>query len=45
MKIFFDVNVILDFFLERSPNQDLLNELFQKLEEGKIQGFISISIL
>ena len=45
MKIFFDVNVILDFFLERSPNQDQLNELFQKLEEGKIQGFISISVL
>ena len=45
MKIFFDVNVILDFFLERSPHQDQLNELFQKLEEGKIQGFISISVL
>lgn len=45
MKIFFDVNVLLDFFLERSPVQDRLNELFTKLEEGKIQGFISISIL
>lgn len=45
MKIFFDVNVILDFFLERSPNQDRLNEFFLKLEERKIQGFISISVL
>ncbi|WP_111670301.1 type II toxin-antitoxin system VapC family toxin [Algoriphagus litoralis] len=45
MKIFFDVNVILDFFLERSPDQDQLNEFFLKLEERKIQGFISISVL
>lgn len=45
MKIFFDVNVILDFFLERSPNQDRLNEFFLKLEERKIQGYISISVL
>lgn len=45
MKIFFDVNVILDFFLERSPDQDRLNEFFLKLEERKIQGFISISVL
>jgi predicted nucleic acid-binding protein len=45
MKIFFDVNVILDFFLERSPQQDLLNELFLKLEEGKIEGFVSISVI
>lgn len=45
MKIFFDVNVILDFFLERSPDQDRLNEFFLRIEEGKIQGFISISVL
>ncbi|SEF45020.1 type II toxin-antitoxin system VapC family toxin [Algoriphagus boritolerans] len=45
MKIFFDVNVILDFFLERSPDQGRLNEFFLKLEERKIHGFISISVL
>lgn len=45
MKIFFDVNVILDFFLEKSPDQDRLNEFFLKIEERKIQGFISISVL
>ena len=45
MKIFFDVNVILDFFLERSPDQDRLNEFFLRIEERKIQGFISISVL
>ena len=45
MKIFFDVNVILDFFLERSPDQDELNALYQKLDEGKVQGYISISVL
>ncbi|TDQ18437.1 putative nucleic acid-binding protein [Algoriphagus boseongensis] len=45
MKVFFDVNVILDFFLERSQEQTLVNEIFQKLDEGEIKGFISISIL
>ncbi|MCS5488849.1 type II toxin-antitoxin system VapC family toxin [Algoriphagus limi] len=45
MKIFFDVNVVLDFFLERSPIQPLINQLFEKLENGQIQGFISISVI
>lgn len=45
MKIFFDVNVILDFFLERSPNQENINQIFEKLESGKIHGFITISVI
>ncbi len=45
MKIFFDVNVLLDFFLERSPQQDVVNALFQKLDQREIQGAITISVL
>ncbi len=45
MKIFFDVNVILDFFLERSSIQPTINQLFQKFENGQIHGFISLSII
>lgn len=45
MKIFFDVNVILDFFLERSSIQPTINQLFRKLENGQIHGFISLSII
>lgn len=45
MKIFFDVNVLLDFFLERSPNQEQVNLLFAAIDENKITGFVSISII
>lgn len=45
MKIFFDVNIILDFFLERSPKQDLINTIFQKLDEGEINGYITLSVI
>ncbi|GAA0878635.1 hypothetical protein GCM10009119_16030 [Algoriphagus jejuensis] len=45
MRIFFDVNTILDFFLERSPNQSVVNSLFEKLDQGKITGFITISVI
>jgi predicted nucleic acid-binding protein len=45
MRIFFDVNVILDFFLERSPKQQIINEIFESLESRKIHGFITISVI
>ena len=45
MKIFFDVNILLDFFLERSPNQELINSIFEKLDRNQIQGFITISVI
>lgn len=45
MRIFFDVNIILDFFLERSPKQDIINSIFQKLDEGKINGYITLSVI
>lgn len=45
MKIFFDVNILLDFFLERSPKQELINSIFEKLDRGQIQGYVSISVI
>lgn len=45
LKIFFDVNVLLDFFLERSPKQEQLNAAFEALDENKISGFVSISVI
>tara|TARA_R110002020_G_scaffold219268_2_gene427112 strand:+ start:175 stop:594 length:420 start_codon:yes stop_codon:yes gene_type:complete len=45
MKIFFDVNILLDFFLERSPKQELINSLFEKLDRNQIQGYVTISVI
>ncbi|MCE7057101.1 type II toxin-antitoxin system VapC family toxin [Algoriphagus sp. AGSA1] len=45
MKIFFDVNILLDFFLERSPKQDLINSIFEKLDRNQIQGYVTISVI
>lgn len=45
MRIFFDVNTILDFFLERSPNQSAVNSLFEKVDQGKITGFVTTSVI
>lgn len=45
MKIFFDVNILLDFFLERSPKQELINSIFDKLDGNQIQGYVTISVI
>lgn len=45
MKIFFDVNILLDFFLERSPKQELINSIFEKLDRNQIQGYVTISVI
>lgn len=45
MKIFFDVNVLLDFFLERSSKQKQLNQLFEALDENRLSGFVSVSTI
>ncbi|WP_425639587.1 type II toxin-antitoxin system VapC family toxin [Algoriphagus yeomjeoni] len=45
MKIFFDVNILLDFFLERSPKQDLINSIFEKLDGNQIRGYVTISVI
>jgi len=45
MKVFFDVNILLDFFLERSPRQELINTIFENLDKNQFQGYVSISVL
>lgn len=45
LKIFFDVNILLDFFLERSPKQELINSIFEKLDRNQIQGYVTISVI
>jgi len=45
LKIFFDVNVLLDFFLERSPKQNHINAIFDELDNDRISGFVSISVI
>jgi predicted nucleic acid-binding protein len=45
MRIFFDVNIILDFFLERSSNQTVIDSLFEKVDKHEIAGFVTISVI
>jgi len=45
MKIFFEVNNLLDFFLERSQRQELINTIFENLDKNQFQGYVSISVL
>lgn len=35
--------MLLDFFLERSPNREQVNLVFAGLDENKITGFVSVS--
>lgn len=45
MKIFFDVIILLDFFLERSPKQELINSIFEKLDKNQFKGYLTISVI
>jgi predicted nucleic acid-binding protein len=40
MKILFDTNVVLDHLLDRKPFVEDAQELFVKVESGKIEGYI-----
>lgn len=40
MKILFDTNVILDLLLDRKPFVAYAQTLFEKVESGKIDGYI-----
>lgn len=40
MKILFDTNVILDLLLDRKPFVEHAQALFEKVEAGKIEGYI-----
>ncbi|TVP50405.1 MAG: PIN domain-containing protein [Mongoliibacter sp.] len=45
IRAFFDVNVFLDFFLQRNPENSKLNEVFTLIDKKEIEGFTTISIL
>jgi len=42
-KILFDTNVILDFFLDRNPNTEIIKNLFHSVDNNAITGCVTIS--
>ena len=40
MKILLDTNIVLDLLLERKPFVDFAEEIFVKIEQKKIKGFL-----
>jgi predicted nucleic acid-binding protein len=44
-KVLIDVNVILDFFLKRNEKNKDLEILFDLLDNGKVEGYVTISII
>lgn len=45
MKIFIDTNIVLDFLLEREPFVEAAANLFEKIDNGQIQGFIAATTI
>ncbi|OGT44857.1 MAG: twitching motility protein PilT [Gammaproteobacteria bacterium RIFCSPHIGHO2_12_FULL_38_11] len=45
MKIMFDTNIILDLLLERKPFVDYAQDLFDKVESGKIDGYLGATTI
>jgi len=43
MKILLDVNIVLDFFLEREPFFDEIYKIFSAVENKKVKGFLCAS--
>lgn len=43
MKILLDINIVLDFFLEREPFFDEIYQIFSAIENKKINGFLCAS--
>lgn len=44
-KVFFDANILLDFFLKREGNKGGTVKVFRLIDEGKILPYVNISIL
>ncbi|SHN07256.1 Predicted nucleic acid-binding protein, contains PIN domain [Cyclobacterium lianum] len=44
-RILFDANVLLDFFLERNSQPEKIEKLFDLVDDKKIEGFVTLSIL
>lgn len=45
MKVLIDTNVVLDFLLEREPFVKAAADLFKKIDNGRIQGFIAATTI
>ena len=42
MKILLDTNIILDVFLEREPNLEVIEEIFKRIiYQGEIKGYVT----
>ncbi|SFO63805.1 Predicted nucleic acid-binding protein, contains PIN domain [Algoriphagus ornithinivorans] len=45
MKIFFDVNVVLDIAIKRTKDPGIFNKLTFALESGKIKGYVTTGLI
>jgi len=43
MRVLLDTNVILDFFLERTPHAEAADRLFQLAHQGKLEAYTTAS--
>lgn len=45
MRVLIDTNVVLDFLLEREPFVESAAKLFQQIDHGQIEGFITATTI
>ena len=41
MRVLFDTNIFLDLLMDRAPFSDAAEDLFSKVEDGTIKGYVS----
>ncbi|WP_439482738.1 type II toxin-antitoxin system VapC family toxin [Cyclobacterium plantarum] len=45
IKILFDANVLLDFFLERNLQPETIEKIFMLIDNKKVEGYVTVTIL
>jgi len=45
MKIFFDVNVVLDLAIRKEQDQQLFDPILQSIQDDKIQGYLTAGVI
>lgn len=45
MKILFDTNIVLDVLMDRQPYADAAVELFSKVEDGTVMGYLGATTI
>lgn len=45
MRVLIDTNVVLDFLLEREPFVEAAADLFERIDDGQIQAFITATTI